>query len=219
LEVEFPIGVEWERREEGGLLSGPPEGWTLTVRAGHDLPALHPLGEERLLSGAARDWFATLDNSPGSDLIRMARRNLSFQVFQEKVVAGSWQYLTYFGRDTLLTSLLLGDTASVDFHEVVLRGVLERLDPEGRVAHEEDIGEQTAYLQPPRTGPVYDYKMVDDDFLLLPCLAALANHPDVPESWLRTFVGTQRDPLERNLRWCLNRLGDLIPINHPWVGD
>jgi hypothetical protein len=54
--------------------------------------------------------------------------------------------------------------------------VLERLAPNGEVAHEEDIGE-FAVLRNAREGaaaiatPIYDYGMVDDDFLLAPLAA------------------------------------------------
>ena len=51
--------------------------------------------------------------------------------------------------------------------------VLERLAPNGEVAHEEDIGE-FAILRNVKDGrgrsdqPIYDYGMVDDDFMLAP---------------------------------------------------
>ncbi len=54
--------------------------------------------------------------------------------------------------------------------------MLDRLAPNGEVAHEEDIGE-FAVLRNAREGrgrvatPVYDYGMVDDDFLLAPLAA------------------------------------------------
>ncbi len=54
--------------------------------------------------------------------------------------------------------------------------VLERLAPNGEVAHEEDIGEFAILRNAKRAGvgdrPIYDYGMVDDDFMLAP-LAAL----------------------------------------------
>src|SRR5262249_14599016 len=62
--------------------------------------------------------------------------------------------------------------------EASLSGVIERLSPDGEVAHEEDIGEWAVLeniRRSPRPAnlrqPVYDYKMIDDDFMLAPVLA------------------------------------------------
>lgn len=217
LELEVPLEVQVIREPSGLTFRGPAE-WTLKVRGGHDRPALVPLGEARLLSPPARAWLEGLPAGPLRSLCETACRNLAFQVFEGKVVAGSWQYLTYFGRDTLLTSLLLGSTASLEFHEAVLAAVLERLSPEGRVAHEEDIGEQAAYQGQPGQ-LVLDYKMVDDDFLLLPALAAVSGHPEAGPGWTARFLDRHRDSLERNAAWCLERSGDLVPIDHATVGD
>ncbi len=225
LEGRWALGLDLEvpqdvllTRESGSLVFQGPAEWLLRVRGGHDRPALIPLGEARLLSPAARAWLESLPASPLRDLCETARRNLAFQVFQDKVVAGSWQYLTYFGRDTLLTSLLLGATASLEFHEAVLTAVLERLSPEGQVAHEEDIGEQAAYRERPGQ-LVLDYKMVDDDFLLLPAVAAVARHPEAGSGWVYRFLERHGEALERNAAWCLDRSGSLVPIDHDTVGD
>ena len=62
--------------------------------------------------------------------------------------------------------------------ESAIASVLDRLAPDGEVAHEEDIGE-FAVLRNAREGrgrvatPIYDYGMVDDDFMLAPLAAAL----------------------------------------------
>ena len=61
--------------------------------------------------------------------------------------------------------------------ESAIASVLDRLAPNGEVAHEEDIGE-FAVLRNLREGrgrvatPIYDYGMVDDDFLLAPLAAS-----------------------------------------------
>ena len=60
--------------------------------------------------------------------------------------------------------------------EAGLGAVLERLNAAGEVAHEEDIGEYAVLRHlrqgdEPHAAPVYDYKMIDDDFML-PIVAA-----------------------------------------------
>jgi hypothetical protein len=99
------------------------------------------------------------------------RRTLAFLSYREKLLAGSWRFNTYFGRDTLMTSLLLAPVLQPHVMEAALRAVLERLNASGEVAHEEDVGEY-AVLQRMRAGepasdaPLFDYSMVDDDFML-----------------------------------------------------
>jgi hypothetical protein len=104
---------------------------------------------------------------------------LTFLTYEEKILAGSWQYLTYFGRDTLLSTRLLMPVLKPAAIEAALGAVIERLDPEGDVSHEEDIGEWAVFENTkasPRPAdpkkPRYDYKMVDDDFMLAPVLAS-----------------------------------------------
>jgi hypothetical protein len=120
----------------------------------------------------------------GSDLLNTAaaadpaaRRALTFLSYREKFLAGSWRFDTYFGRDTLMSVRLLMPALQPTAVETGLRSVLERLSPEGEVAHEEDIGE-FAILDHRKTDdtssatPVYNYKMIDGDFLLAPVAQA-----------------------------------------------
>ena len=121
-----------------------------------DEPALTPISTPRLLNGDAVDDPA-------------ARQALAFLTYEEKMLAGSWRFLTYFGRDTLLSVRLLMPVLTPEAIEAGLGAVLERLSPDGAVAHEEDIGEFPAIHG--REAPAYDYKMVDDDFMLAPVVA------------------------------------------------
>lgn len=122
----------------------------------------------------------------------MLRNSFAFLAYREKLLAGSWQYDTYFGRDTLMTlRLLMGDLKPAPI-EAGIGAVLDRLSPEGEVAHEEDIGE---YALIGRAGhnvgqPVLDYKMVDDDFMLLPVLATYLL--DTPDGKLRAKAFLER---------------------------
>ncbi|HEU5061296.1 MAG TPA: hypothetical protein VFU21_32450 [Kofleriaceae bacterium] len=129
----------------------------------HDDPPLTPIPLDELL---------TADAAPSEN----DRRALAFLVYREKMLAGSWRFLTYFGRDTLLSVRLLMPVLEPAAVEGALGSVIERLSATGEVAHEEDIGEFAALRnkkegRPPTTTPIYDYKMVDDDFLLAPVVA------------------------------------------------
>ncbi|HVI57557.1 MAG TPA: hypothetical protein VM619_01610 [Luteimonas sp.] len=109
-----------------------------------------------------------------------SRQVLEFLAFEEKFLAGSWRFDTYFGRDTLMSLRLLMPGLQPEAVEDGLASVLERLDPQGEVAHEEDVGEfavlrhrkEGAPAGVPGDAPIYDYKMIDDDVMLAPVAAA-----------------------------------------------
>ena len=98
-----------------------------------------------------------------------AVRSLSFLCTSEKILAGAWRYLTYFGRDSMISLLLLNpilyDSGHNGIIEAGLSAVLERVNGEdGSVCHEENIGDYPAAcaaLNPNKTPEdQYDYKMV-----------------------------------------------------------
>ncbi|MFX0197265.1 MAG: hypothetical protein ACFFCW_14160 [Candidatus Hodarchaeota archaeon] len=146
---------------------------------------------------------------------------LAFLSYEEKLLAGSWRFLTYFGRDTLLSLRLLMPVLSPEVIEVGLGSVFERLNEEGEVAHEEDIGEFVIVRKltnPPWPSidqiddtPIYDYKMVDDDYMLAPIVAHyLLNVPEGrlrAESFLARKTGDGKsylDALISNLLFVIN---------------
>lgn len=181
---------------------------------------LTPLGEDTLVTaGAAAD--------------ARLRQTLAFLSYEEKLLAGSWRFDTYFGRDTLMSVRLLAPVLQPAVMEAGVRSVLERLNAAGEVAHEEDIGEFAVLRRrgaglPPTDEPIFDYKMIDDDFML-PIVAAhylldtpagreraatfLTNRTTAGESYGRSllrnfrFVVTATTPFAREPRWT-----NLIPL-------
>ncbi|VBB10195.1 hypothetical protein [Burkholderia stabilis] len=102
---------------------------------------------------------------------------LEFLSFHDKLLAGSWQYDTYFGRDTLISVRMLMPVLAPAAIEAGLSSVLSRLSVDGKVAHEEGIGEfalvdNQKNGRPNDPSPTYDYKMIDSDYLLAPIAAA-----------------------------------------------
>ncbi|GJI88923.1 hypothetical protein [Duganella hordei] len=120
-------------------------------------PPLRPMSLQRLL------------RQPEALPLR-ALQSLAFLSYEDKLLAGSWRFNTYFGRDTLMALLLLMPALTAEAVESGLAAVLARLSEHGDVAHEEDIGEWA--ILHGGAGAVYDYKMVDDDFMLAPVMAA-----------------------------------------------
>ena len=162
-----PQGGATATMERGGslVLAAAPgkSSFEVALTFLHDDPPLTPIPLSELLTPAA---------APSE----RDRRALSFLVYREKMLAGSWRFLTYFGRDTLISVRLLMPVLRPAAVEGALGSVIERLDAGGEVAHEEDIGEFAALRnkkegRPATTAAIYDYKMVDDDFLLAPVVA------------------------------------------------
>jgi hypothetical protein len=165
------------------LVLEPQDGTTATVDAGKIV--LAGKGAIRVRATALAD-DSPLTPIPKQSLVTNAAtaddkdlRALAFLSYKEKLLAGSWRFLTYFGRDTLLSVRMLEPVLEPDVMEAALGAVIERLQSDGDVAHEEDIGDFAAMenlAKTPRPGdvdqPAYDYKMVDDDFLLAPILAS-----------------------------------------------
>jgi len=151
---------------------------------------------------------APLQPLAGRDLLRnpaagelAGRETLTFLAYREKLLAGSWRFDTYFGRDTLMSLRLLMPVLSPTAVEDGLDSVLARLSPRGEVAHEEDIGEQ-AVLDHLQNGvhsaaPVYDYKMIDEDYLLAPVAAAWLLRPGAHARAAAFLAAPVGGPLER----------------------
>ncbi|KAI0410252.1 carbohydrate-binding module family 52 protein [Xylaria grammica] len=100
--------------------------------------------------------------------------SLSFFSYTSKIVAGGWRFLTYFGRDSLISLLLLQPVLSEGgggAMEAILSAAIERINAaDGSVCHEEVIGDYATYLNEqegiPGTNAQCDYRMVDTDFFL-----------------------------------------------------
>ncbi len=148
-----------------------------------------------------------------------SRNVLGFLAYQEKFLAGSWRFDTYFGRDTLISAMLLAPVLEPDAIESAITSALERLAPNGEVAHEEDIGE-FAVLRNSREGrgrvatPIYDYGMVDDDFLLAPLVARWLLDDARGRARAQAFLSargangeTHGASLARNLNWLVEKTG------------
>jgi hypothetical protein len=162
-----------------------------------------------------RPLGALLTPRAGSDA--RARNALAFLTYEEKFLAGSWRFDTYFGRDTLISALLLAPVLEPAAMESAISSVLDRLAPNGEVAHEEDIGE-FAVIRNAREGrgrvatPVYDYGMVDDDFLLAPLATRWLLDDERGRARAREFLAgkgvgglTRGSALARNLAWVVER--------------
>jgi len=160
----------------GGTLAAGTNG-TLQLRAAAGSTTLHlhvqaMSGETPLTPITRADLFNETVNPD-----TQSQNVVDFLSYQDKLLAGSWQYNTYFGRDTLISVRMLMPVLEPTAIEAGLSAVLNRLSPDGKVAHEEGIGEfalidNLKNGRPNDATPTYDYKMIDGDYMLGPIMAA-----------------------------------------------
>jgi hypothetical protein len=133
----------------------------LDVTVTTDADALTPLGRERLFNDAFEDYYARQRRTADSLTQALApeeaardSRVLAFRRFErqvrglellsseEKLIASMPNYATYFGRDQMMSALMLEPISSVDLQELVIGSVLGKVEPSGNVSHEEALGGQ-----------------------------------------------------------------------------
>jgi len=191
-----------------------PDPVELRVEIATDGPALHPLTRAAIFNPA----FLRFADSAKSPRIEREIRGFELLSSREKLMAGLPNYATYFGRDMLMTALLMAPIWSDTMDEHVIAAALAKLNPDGEVSHEEALGGQAIrenaarYLQHPDTAILRDlqavrenYFMVDDDFQLPVVAARYLANPAVPDARKRAFLARWLDPLIKNLTYVLRQ--------------
>ncbi|MEO5816929.1 MAG: hypothetical protein ABIT20_16790 [Gemmatimonadaceae bacterium] len=126
---------------------------SFTVRITTSGKALRPLTRKEIFTpdflafiARARSEGARADASSSTALRarRLERqvRGLELLVSREKLMAGLPTYATYFGRDMLMTALMMRPVWREEMNEFVIASVLRKLSPNGNVSHEEAMGGQ-----------------------------------------------------------------------------
>ncbi|PHH92628.1 hypothetical protein CDD83_6555 [Cordyceps sp. RAO-2017] len=148
------------------------EGQTVRLEAGQyhfstdfNYPQLTQLAPQQILNKASQ---SLIEREPAQV------SSLSFFSYSEKLLAGGWRFLTYFGRDSMITALLLQPVLSSgqsSAMEAVLGAALERVNrSDGAVCHEETIGDYATLTNMRKgiasTAALFDYHMIDSDFFL-----------------------------------------------------
>src|SRR5690242_9762323 len=182
----------------------------LLVEIATDGPALDPLDRKQIFSDAFRH-FADSAKSP-----RLEREVRGFELLssRQKLMAGLPTYATYFGRDMLMTALLMEPVWADTMPEFVMGAALAKLAPNGEVSHEEALGGQAIRengaeflktgdstllrnLQATRE----NYWMIDDDFQLPVVAGHYFADPRVPDARKRAFVRRWGAALRKNLAY------------------
>lgn len=175
--VDGAAGYELTVQLTGGGTVSTDSNGSLVFNAANGANSLHLrvlswTGEKPLTPITHADLF---NNTVNPDT--QSQNVVQFLSYGDKLLAGSWQYDTYFGRDTLISVRMLMPVLQPPAIEAGLTAVLSRLSSDGIVAHEEGIGE-FAVIDNEKNGrgnnatPTYDYKMIDGDYMLGPVMAA-----------------------------------------------
>src|ERR671914_334707 len=124
----------------------------LSIRLTTSAPALTPLGRNELLNAQFRQFLdaqrAAHDRATDSAAVIRYRwlerqvRGLELVSSREKLMAGLPNFATYFGRDMLMSALMMEPILSAGTLEHVIGSVLRKLSPTGQVSHEEALGGQ-----------------------------------------------------------------------------
>ncbi len=224
-ELLFPdyLNLSWD--ENNFLYLEGEKDITFKFLATSTFPSLTPFREEELINKPFLEKIKKPETvEPGSgdgELDKAlkeysryypgALRDLLFLSYREAFLAGSWRFLTYFGRDTMMTLMLLGKVISPEGYEAGMESILERLSPDGDVAHEDNNwwqaeGERVceynrlmAEGKREEAGEVfkklydenYDYKMVDDDFMFPLMLLNYLKRDDIKDK--TSFLNRKND--------------------------
>ncbi|HXX63373.1 MAG TPA: hypothetical protein VEO56_06200, partial [Bacteroidota bacterium] len=135
----------------------------LRLHIGTDSPPLTPLRRDKIFNDeflrfirridAERD---SLDRQTGgridpelqnrymlrSEHLERQLRSVELLSYKEKLMAGLPNYATYFGRDMMMSVLMMESILRPSVCAYVIESVLKKLSPEGKVSHEEALGGQ-----------------------------------------------------------------------------
>jgi hypothetical protein len=156
----------------------------------YDYPQLTALSPDALLTPLSQDLLTS--NTTEAEA-------LGFLSYQDKLLAGGWNYLTYFGRDSSIATLLLlpilkpGQYGPI---ETTISALLTRLNGTvGQVCHEETIGDYATWTNMQNnitsTSPGCTYIMLDADFYLQIVMQAYFVDTVTGPSRKQPFLATQ----------------------------
>src|SRR5438477_2780714 len=204
----------------------------LSVRVTTDAPALAPLTRGEIFNDEFLRFAAQVRADTAHPLRwrRLEReiRGAELLSYREKLMAGLPNFATYFGRDMLMTALLMQPVWAPAMPEHVIASALRKLSPDGDVSHEEALGGQAIRenaaeynrlmaggRQVARARAVLsdlqatreNYIMVDDDFQLPVVAARYLADPRVPADRKRAFLreGHRLERLMANLALVARR--------------
>ena len=117
--------------------SGP---LSLTIRIATDAAPLTPLSRGEIFD---RAFLAFADSAARRDpRVERQLRAVELLSSRQKLMAGLPNFATYFGRDQMMSALMMQSVWTPSMMEHVIGSVLRKLAPNGEVSHEEALGGQ-----------------------------------------------------------------------------
>ena len=249
LQIEFQIdSAEATTRLSGNFItirSRTARPVQFAVRVSTDAPSLTPLKRNEIFNQRFLDFVAEAGRARDSAGIAKYRR-LERQVravellsSKEKLMAGLPNFATYFGRDMMMTALMMRPIWTAGMSEHVIASVLRKLGPKGDVSHEEalggqairenavvydslvrhgrlkEAGEALANLQKTRE----NYHMIDDEFQLPVLVAGYLADTTVSSGQKRAFLFDSSDGRGPRLALLLRELALVSAWTTPYVRD
>jgi hypothetical protein len=131
--LEFVGGSAWEVRASNDRIHfsrKAPSAQTplrLTIRASTNFAPFTPMPFDELVNDKGRELA-------GKDPhFAVAIRNFEFLSFKEKFLAGSWNFLSYFGRDTLIALRIMWQVLSPQAKQTGIQSVANEISEDGIV--------------------------------------------------------------------------------------
>src|SRR5439155_21328307 len=114
-----------------------------TVRISTTGKPLTRLTRDEIFSSEFLAFLASVDTSATrARWLERQVRGVELLSSREKLMAGLPAYATYFGRDMLLSALMMRPIWRDEMSEFVIASALRKLSPRGDVSHEEALGGQ-----------------------------------------------------------------------------
>ena len=168
-----------------------------SIRIGTTGRTLTPLTRREIFNGAFLAFLDSARTARGAGAALRARwlerqvRGFEMLASREKLMAGLPNYATYFGRDMLLTALMMRPVWHEAMSEFVVASALRKLSPLGDVSHEEALGGQAvreaaseyAALVDERQRAMREGRRADADSLLGRASAVLRDARRVRENY------------------------------------
>ena len=152
----------------------------LAVRVITDAAPLTPLDRAEIFNRPFHDFLSAAAGAGDSaGIVRYRRlerqvRAVELLSTKEKLMAGLPNFATYFGRDMMMTALMMRPVWSPAMAEHVIASVLRKLGPGGAVSHEEALGGQA----------IRENALVYDSLVTRYLKAARASHRSAADSLL-----------------------------------
>ncbi len=139
------------------------------------LECIHLLQDAKSVEDLAVEKIRSLLN-----MLEVAYRSVTFLIMDNTAVAGTFNYLSYFGRDTVFTHILLKPFLHIFTKKKMVQQLLNRSNRGGEAAHEIDSRVSRGKEDH------YDYRMRDTDFLMAISTLELLNEMNNEE--MKTFL-------------------------------